>query len=125
METNAAKVGEEYEVEELNLVVGQNIMGEAARRRMTQQQLADALGISRASVSGRYTGRTSWTIVEMAQVARLFGMEPADLMKGKSVGPVGLEPTTYGLWIRPASELPNLPPCDVIDLAGWRAERAA
>lgn len=50
------------------------IRAELARRRMTQAQLAAALGLSQPSISMRLNGSLDWKHSEMQAVARIFGM---------------------------------------------------
>lgn len=102
-------------VDELCDIVTTNVMAEAARRRMTQKQIADALLMSRASVSARYNGHTPWTIDELAQLGRLFGLQPAQLLAapaGWALSGSNRQPTDYEH-------------AQVVDLAAWRAERVA
>jgi transcriptional regulator with XRE-family HTH domain len=47
--------------------------------RMTQRQLASALGISPAGVSARMTGQQDWRVTELGVVARVLGCDPGEL----------------------------------------------
>ena len=54
---------------------------EAARRGLSQMQIAAELGLSRAAVSDRFRGRTAWTLDQVGVIAQLFGCDPAVLVK--------------------------------------------
>lgn len=58
------------DIDEINAM----IRAELARRRMTQAQLAAALGLSQPSISMRLNGSLDWKHSEMQAVARIFGM---------------------------------------------------
>jgi transcriptional regulator with XRE-family HTH domain len=51
-----------------------------ARRGMGQQALADQLGISRQALSARLTGRTQWTVDDLAAAAAALDVPVADLL---------------------------------------------
>ncbi len=53
---------------------------EAARRGLSQAQIAAELGLSRAAVSDRFRGRTAWTLDQVGVIAQLFGCDPAVLV---------------------------------------------
>ncbi|MDD9207895.1 helix-turn-helix transcriptional regulator, partial [Georgenia sp. 10Sc9-8] len=61
-------------------IVGANIRYEAVRYELTQDDLARAIGRSRAAVSARYTGKVAWTLAEVGKIAELMGLPPADLV---------------------------------------------
>lgn len=54
---------------------------EAARRGLSQMQIAAEVGLSRAAVSDRFRGRTAWTLDQVGVIAQLFGCDPAVLVK--------------------------------------------
>lgn len=56
------------------------IRGAAARDRLSQGDLADALGMSRQSVQHRLTGRSRWTIGELRDVADVLGLDFYELV---------------------------------------------
>lgn len=56
------------------------VRAEMARRRVTQQTVADRLGITQMSVSRRLRGLTPFTAGEVLMVADLLGVDPATLM---------------------------------------------
>ncbi|WP_277213582.1 helix-turn-helix transcriptional regulator [Isoptericola croceus] len=53
---------------------------EAARRGLSQQQLAIELGLSRTAVSARFRDQVAWTLDEIGLLAQLFGCRVADLV---------------------------------------------
>jgi hypothetical protein len=53
---------------------------EAARRGLSQRQIAAEVGLSRAAVSDRFRGKTAWTLDQVGVIALLFGCEPAVLV---------------------------------------------
>lgn len=57
------------------------IRAEMARRGFTQKQLADLLGMSQPTVSGRMTGRTDFTVSEVRAVARWLGVPLVALLE--------------------------------------------
>lgn len=58
----------------------QKRMSDVLRERgVTQQQVADALGLSQAAVSRRLAGRAAWKVREVAQLAVLLDASPADV----------------------------------------------
>jgi len=60
--------------------IAATIRAELARRKLTQEGLAAALGLSQPNVSRRLAGATPWNVEELAAVADLFGMEVRDLL---------------------------------------------
>lgn len=60
--------------------MAETVRVEVARRRIRQQQLADALGISQAAVSRRLRGLSPFAVDELVTVARLLGLPAADLL---------------------------------------------
>lgn len=52
-----------------------------AVRRMTQAQLAAALGVTQPAVSARLRGRTRWSVDDLDKLSELFGMRVADLVE--------------------------------------------
>ncbi len=53
---------------------------EAARRGLSQAQIAAELGLSRGAVSDRFRGKTAWTLDQVGMLAQLFGCDPAVLV---------------------------------------------
>ena len=52
-----------------------------ADRGVTQQQVADLLGLSQAAVSRKVNGQRPWRLEEVRQVAGLLGVTPADVLE--------------------------------------------
>ncbi|MFI2365039.1 helix-turn-helix domain-containing protein [Promicromonospora sp. NPDC019610] len=64
----------------LALVCAGAVRFEAARRGLSQRQIAAEVGLSRAAVSERFRGRTAWTLDQLGTLALLFGCDPAVLV---------------------------------------------
>jgi hypothetical protein len=64
----------------LALLCAAAIRFEAARRGLSQMQIAAEVGLSRAAVSDRFRGRTPWTLDQVGVIAELFGCDPAVLV---------------------------------------------
>ena len=64
-----------------------NVGAEMGRRRVTQKRLAQMLGMSQAAVSDRQRGHTPWSLAELDQVADLFEVTVADLLRSSNVRP--------------------------------------
>lgn len=47
---------------------------------ITQLQLADALGVTQATVSRKVSGASAWKIAELRQVADLLGVSAAEVI---------------------------------------------
>lgn len=60
--------------------VSRNVRALMSDRGVTQQQLGAAMQLSQAAISYRLTGRTPWDVVEVDQLAGIFGVEPASLL---------------------------------------------
>ncbi|MEU4384041.1 helix-turn-helix transcriptional regulator [Promicromonospora sp. NPDC023805] len=64
----------------LALVCAAAIRFEAARRGLSQMQIAAEVGLSRAAVSDRFRGKTAWTLDQVGVIAQLFGCDVAVLV---------------------------------------------
>lgn len=53
---------------------------EVARRRVSQEELADALGISQGAVSRRLLGRVEFSLTELEKTAELLKMPVEELL---------------------------------------------
>ena len=51
---------------------------------LTQEQVADALGVTQATVSRKVAGRSAWSVPELAQLAMLLKVTPADVLAAVS-----------------------------------------
>jgi len=61
--------------------VASNVRAEMARRNHTQQSLAQAVGKTQQSLSRRLSGRTSFTIDELADIAVALNVNLASLVE--------------------------------------------
>ncbi len=64
----------------LAMVAAGAVRLESARRGISQQDLAQELGMSRTAVSARFTGQVPWSLDQIGQIARLFGCRVVDLL---------------------------------------------
>jgi transcriptional regulator with XRE-family HTH domain len=62
------------------LGVTNTIRAEMARRKMSQKDLADALGLSQPAASRRLNGHTEFTVGELLEIAAVLGVAPAVLL---------------------------------------------
>ena len=46
----------------------------------TQADVADALGVTQTTVSRKISGKSAWKVSELAQLAMLLGMTPAQVL---------------------------------------------
>jgi transcriptional regulator with XRE-family HTH domain len=53
---------------------------EMARHGYTQRQLAEALGLTQATVSGRMTGKTDFTVSELRHISSWLGVPVSRLL---------------------------------------------
>lgn len=58
-----------------------NIKAEMARRSMSQQDLAHALGMSQAAVSKKLKGSTQLRVDELHRIADILGVSAESLLK--------------------------------------------
>ena len=59
--------------------VAENVRAEMARRRVSQKDLADALGLTQPPISRRFHGLVPFDVAELEIVARVLGVTIADL----------------------------------------------
>ncbi|TRW45210.1 helix-turn-helix domain-containing protein [Georgenia yuyongxinii] len=88
----AADDEDEFDLPDLRVrglaaVVAGNIRLEAARRGLSQQDLAEMIGRSRASVSARWHDQVPWTVTEMGILAEYMGIHPGELVEGRPPRP--------------------------------------
>lgn len=113
----------EHVQKEFAATVAANIRAEAAARRMSQSELAKALGWAMTTVNARWTGRRDWQLEDVEAVAAVFGLRPVDLCVDRH-GPArlkGLEPPTF--WLGDDDHHEGVGPADVIALDEWRLTR--
>lgn len=60
--------------ENIRRTVGANVRAEMARNRVTQDQVAEVLGISQPQVSKRLLGEIAFDVVELEVVGQLLGV---------------------------------------------------
>lgn len=48
----------------------------------TQEELADTLGISRSTLNRKLTGKINFTLADLEQLAKHFGVRVAELISG-------------------------------------------
>ena len=46
----------------------------------TQAEVADALGVTQTTVSRKISGKSAWKVSELAQLAMLLGLTPAQVL---------------------------------------------
>lgn len=64
-----------------------DLIREASRRSgLGQEALAGVLGMSRQAISARMTGRTPWTLSEVATLARLLDLDAHVILDAASDG---------------------------------------
>jgi transcriptional regulator with XRE-family HTH domain len=66
---------------EIYEALGQTIRARREQTRMTQGELADLVGMSRASVTNIELGRQSVLVDQLCRFAHALGVEPADLLQ--------------------------------------------
>lgn len=57
-----------------------NLRAEMARRGITQQQVADVLGLSQASVSRKLLGKSRISIDQLYEITEHFGIDMASII---------------------------------------------
>ena len=87
---------------------------ERAKKNISQQELANALGVSRYAVVAIETGRYEPSCEFAIKVADYFGKEVKEIRRNEFKGTIqrtqfsvawcdkGMEPPRYQLWIRPS-----------------------
>ena len=61
--------------------LGQAIRAQRTRCRMTQEFVAEALGVSRQAVSKWETGQSDPSTANLIALAELFGLQPEELLR--------------------------------------------
>lgn len=67
---------------ELSGRVSSEVRAWMGRRGIRQQELADAMGVSRQAISARLAGRTQWTVDDLAAAANALDVEVTTLLAG-------------------------------------------
>lgn len=65
----------------LDETIGQNVRIYRRKSRLTQEQLASRLGVSRSTIIRLERGRTSWPISELERIAYVLDTTVDKLMK--------------------------------------------
>lgn len=64
----------------LNGRTAANIRAELARRRITQEEFAEQLGMGRTSVTAMLSGQTAITLPKLERIAAVLEVEPSKLL---------------------------------------------
>lgn len=72
---------------DIRKVIGDNTKRARLRRGLTQEQLAELMGLDRAYISGLEQGRRNPTAVTLWRIAVALEIRPADLLKPPSASP--------------------------------------
>lgn len=67
---------------DLAVLVAANVRGERSRRRWRQQDLADHLGWSQATVSDLEAGKRAVNVADLPPLCRVLGITLNDLFRG-------------------------------------------
>ncbi len=62
--------------------VAANVRAELARRRITQTDVAERLGVSRQNVAKRLNGSVDFRVGELISIANMLGITIGDLVGG-------------------------------------------
>jgi len=62
--------------------VAANVRAELARRRITQTDVAERLGVSRQNVAQRLNGSVDFRVGELISIANMLGITIGDLVSG-------------------------------------------
>lgn len=66
------------------IAVADEVRGGMARARVTQTQLAAALGLSQPAISRRLQGKVDFTVSELRDVAAMLGVPISQLLDERS-----------------------------------------
>lgn len=95
----------------LNSLVTDNIRAEMARRRVTQKDLANLLGLSQSRVSARISGKSPWQLDDLIPVAEALGVSIDVLIYGggyeNTPAPLDAEVLSSPNWIRTSNPSVN------------------
>ena len=93
-------------------IVTRNMKVAMALHDVNQQKLADALGVSRSSISQKMTHRVVWSLEDIEKASELFQVSPEALVAGH-----GFEPWTSGDTRGPRFKSMGLPSLSKLSLA--------
>lgn len=60
----------------------ENIRAQMARKRLSQKDIADHLGVTQPAVSARLSGKTPIDVEELSKIADLLDLSAAELLGG-------------------------------------------
>ncbi len=66
---------------DMRVLVGENVRRARGASGLTQEQLAEASGLSQQYISGLERGRRNPTVVTLWELSQPLGVSPADLLK--------------------------------------------
>lgn len=92
-----SEIAELYRSESYSHRVAAEVRAHAARRGLMQKDLAKALGYDPSQITKRMRGQVDFTLNELAVLARLFGIEPSELLPRCTVRDSNPEPAVYDL----------------------------
>lgn len=104
---------------EINLseFVTENIRAEMARRRVTQKELSEALGIAQTQISKRLNGRSEWRVNDLSPIAEALGVSIDVLIYGggyeNTPAPFDAEVLSSPNWIRTSN--PSIKDISLVD----------
>ena len=74
--------------------VAATVRAEMARYRMTQQDMAEVLGMTQSAVSKRLLGKIPFKLAELEKIAAALGVHPATFFGGGPNAPQPTDPNT-------------------------------
>lgn len=82
--------------EELMVVLGTNVRSRRKELELTQQAVADAVGVAQGYIAAIEAGRKSVTLAVVARIAEVLKLPPATLISAEmatmAIPPAGAEP---------------------------------
>jgi transcriptional regulator with XRE-family HTH domain len=93
---------------EHHATVADNVRAEVARRRASQSEIAEALGLHQAGVSRRLSGRTEWTGSELATLAEVLQVPVSAFFPQSTFVPEATPPAVS------VTEAPTSPALDAV-----------
>lgn len=96
---------------------GQRLRKARTEAKISQQKIADLLGVSKQLVSHWETGRSEITVFDVVKVAKIVGVDVTWLLTGSGQGTSNVKLRTQG-----GTPVPKLEPKDIIDVASGRKQ---
>lgn len=82
-------------VTHLERVVIFNVKLRMTAKGFTQQELGEALGIKKSTISSKLSGHTAWSLADLVRAAAFLGTTPETLMDDSIMNAMGVKaPTT-------------------------------